>query len=808
MLTGLQAILCSSTRAVRTNDKKGGGLAMSDQASEPIVAFYLTQETDLPVIFHGDHQVVTITIADPLRKLVEKSALRVTFPHDQSIEEPVGLVGFGSSHQCHVQLPTDIVSQIHCRVYAQLNSGPRVWLVDDTSELGTQFQDDERISGELSEFVHGGRQAVQGLSNIKIGPYLFRFRAPVRKSETRRYEDWFSRNMPIPVTTSRLNRQLGGLEYKCSRLNRVGKGGNGEVYKYMERTTGLHIAVKEEHFKTREHKAQIMKEIGFMKNLRHVSVCLVLLTIAYFRKPFLVDILFDESNEQPRPTIFTAMPLYLGSLRSTLPLPSMLMTERVMLQIAEGLHFMHSKSVLHRDLKPENILVVSPGNIKIADYGWATSLEDKKILYGVCGTPAYCAPEAFKPNEIHTPGLDVYSLGAIFYSMLDPDKVERGWVDRVFQGRKAVFNTTFENGSKSPPSRFTGLVQSMLALEPEGRCSLDECIEVVKAQNHNWTKQTPLMPMVTATGLVPGYIGTHKTANATVVQQTPFGRRRTKVNVPKLAVLARLPEGENQKEQQVVPIKHAYKNWRPTWQEPAGPGPLVQLKQTHGEPTHVQGVNFNARLPSYEEATSQNPFAVKARNGEPAKQSSHPEAQIQTGNFGHKAEQQSIKQAPLPALHKNSNECRPNRPASNRGQRPQNSRRLLRHSRQHAMNLHRAQDGGIHRQREQQDRQALRKKRVSDLKRGAIDVAKGYYVFYRALLGLTVEGLTVGGERVYKMLNERAAARAALAVHAVPSVSADARLVDSRTDSRAEREARTYTDEELLGLQLTVSLRR
>ena len=782
---------------------------MSGQTFEPIVAFYLTQETDLPVIFHGDHQVVTITIADPLGKLVKKPALRVTFQPDQSIEEPVGLVGFGSSHQCHVRLPTDVVSSIHCRVYAQLNSGPRVWLVDDTSELGTQIQDDEEFGGELSRTVHGRRQAAQGLSNIKIGPYSFQFRAPFSESESRRYEDWFSLNRPIPVTRSILTRQLGGLEYECFRLNRVGEGGNGVVYKYMERTTGLLMAIKEERFKTKEHKAQIMKEIDFMKNLRHVSFCLVLLTIAYFVEPFLVDILFDESNDQPRPTIFTAMPLYLGSLKSMLPLPIMAMTERVMLQIAQGLQFMHSKSVLHRDLKPENILVVSPGNIKIADYGWATSLEDKNTLYGVCGTVAYCAPEALKPDEIHTPGLDVYSLGAIFYLMLDPDKVKRGWVVRVFRRRKELFNTTFENGSTSPPCRFTGLVQSMLALKPKDRCSLDECIEVVMAQNLNWTKHTPLMPMVTATGLTAGHIGTPKTANATVLQQTPFGKRRTKANIPKLAVLARVPEGENYpKEQQVVPVKHAYKNWRPTWQEPAGPAPLVQPKQTPGKPTRVQGVNFNARLPSYEEATSQNPFAVKARNGEPDKQSSHPKAKIPKGSSGHQAKQQSIKQAPLSVLHKNPNESRPNRPASTRGQRPHNSRRLPRRSRQHAMNLHRAQDGGIHRQREQQDRQALRKKRVSDLKRGAIDVAKGYFVFYRALLGLTLEGLTVGGERVYKMLNERVAARAALAAHAVPSVSADARLVAGRTDSRVQREAGTYTDEELLGLQLTVSPRR
>lgn len=33
------------------NDKKYGALPFPDQASEPVVAFYLTQETNLPVEF-------------------------------------------------------------------------------------------------------------------------------------------------------------------------------------------------------------------------------------------------------------------------------------------------------------------------------------------------------------------------------------------------------------------------------------------------------------------------------------------------------------------------------------------------------------------------------------------------------------------------------------------------------------------------------------------------------------------------------------------------------------------------------------
>lgn len=213
---------------------------------------------------------MTIVVTGPLGKPVKKPALRVTFPHDQRIEEPVGLVGIGSDLRCHVLLPADVVSPVHCRVYAQLNSGPRVWIVDDSSVGGTQIQDDESSGNKVGRTVHGRRQGAQGLKTIQIGLYSFQIRVPVSETEIRRREDWFSINQPIPVTREMLDRQLGGLDHDWHEMHQVGEGGNGKVYKYMERNTALFVAVKEEKARNKEHEALILKEINFMKTLRHV----------------------------------------------------------------------------------------------------------------------------------------------------------------------------------------------------------------------------------------------------------------------------------------------------------------------------------------------------------------------------------------------------------------------------------------------------------------------------------------------------------------------------------------------------------
>ena len=527
---------------------------------------------------------------------------------------------------------------------------------------------------------------------------------------------------------------------------------------------------------------------------------------AYSVKPFLVDLLFDDCDNKPLPTIFTAMPLYLGHLLSILPLPDIPTIERVMLQIAEGLRFMHSNLVLHRDLKPENILVGTPESIKIADYGWAASLKDTDSLYGVCGTVAYCAPEALKTNEIHTPAIDVYSLGAVYYAILELDKVERGWILRLLRGRKELFNTTFENACQSPPYLFPGLVQSMLDPNRKGRCSLDETIEILKAQKYDWTRQAPVIPRAGATHLAAGCLDIQKTTNTIRLQQIPFGKARPKANMPKPTLFAQDKWPKMRQTPQQAPTKHDHKNWPPVWEkrEPAAPVPQVlPMQRPRSKPTHAQGVNFNAGLPSYEEATSQNPFAPLARKGAKDKKCSH---------LGQQSKEPRIKPAVRP-------------PSKERNLRLEALRAVITEPRmshhpalRSRINLHRAHDAGVHRRHEQPDRQAARKRRLAKLQSGVCDVAKGYWNISTALLGFACDGLFVGGERIYTLFTDNnPAAREALRHAAqIPNVNADARLLvasvqgqNRRTKgSRRQRSAGVYTDAEMLDRQLVVSRRR
>lgn len=50
----------------------------------------------------------------------------------------------------------------------------------------------------------------------------------------------------------------------------------------------------------------------------------------------------------------------------------------ILRKILEAVTYLHSKGIVHRDIKSDNILINKQGDIKIADFGFATQLNRHK----------------------------------------------------------------------------------------------------------------------------------------------------------------------------------------------------------------------------------------------------------------------------------------------------------------------------------------------------------------------------------------------------------------------------------------------
>jgi hypothetical protein len=91
-------------------------------------------------------------------------------------------------------------------------------------------------------------------------------------------------------------------------------------------------------------------------------------------------------------------------------------------EVSKALKYAHDKQVIHRDIKPSNILISRQGEVKLVDFGIATSqeeTEDGLTRDGmVLGTPSYIAPEQIADARNVDKRADIYSLGVVLYEML------------------------------------------------------------------------------------------------------------------------------------------------------------------------------------------------------------------------------------------------------------------------------------------------------------------------------------------------------------------------------------------------------
>uniref|UniRef100_A0A673VRJ5 non-specific serine/threonine protein kinase n=1 Tax=Salmo trutta TaxID=8032 RepID=A0A673VRJ5_SALTR len=90
-----------------------------------------------------------------------------------------------------------------------------------------------------------------------------------------------------------------------------------------------------------------------------------------------------------------------------------------LVQILQGLEYLHNRRILHLDIKPDNVMVTNLNVIKIVDFGSAQNfnpLSLKQYNSGL-GTLEYMSPEMVKGDVVGPPA-DIWSLGVLTYVML------------------------------------------------------------------------------------------------------------------------------------------------------------------------------------------------------------------------------------------------------------------------------------------------------------------------------------------------------------------------------------------------------
>ena len=192
--------------------------------------------------------------------------------------------------------------------------------------------------------------------------------------------------------------------YQLSRL--LGWGAHGEVYQAQDLQIQEPVAVKI-FFSSREDVTRfVQKELNSISKLSHPN-------LLPFRD-------FGECEWKGEPVQYIVTP-YMegGNLALHLKKIGPMAPEKaidVVMQLAQGLCYMHGQNFLHRDIKPANILLDDRQNAVLSDFSISCSPETPAT--GPLGTPDYSPPEQMSDFNSQHPRIDVYGLGITLYEMI------------------------------------------------------------------------------------------------------------------------------------------------------------------------------------------------------------------------------------------------------------------------------------------------------------------------------------------------------------------------------------------------------
>ena len=96
-------------------------------------------------------------------------------------------------------------------------------------------------------------------------------------------------------------------------------------------------------------------------------------------------------------------------------------TASILHGVLQGLEYLHDQSEIHRDVRTGNILLGGAGEVKLSDFGLATSLiqQGTRRLEAISmyGDACYMAPEILKENAGYSEKTDIWSLGLTCFEM-------------------------------------------------------------------------------------------------------------------------------------------------------------------------------------------------------------------------------------------------------------------------------------------------------------------------------------------------------------------------------------------------------
>jgi len=196
---------------------------------------------------------------------------------------------------------------------------------------------------------------------------------------------------------------------RFQKLNKIGEGTYGVVYKAKDKLTGDILALKKIRLEAEDEgiPSTAIREIALLKQLQHPNIVRLYDVVHTEKRLTLVFEFLDQDLKKYLDT-HADKGIQAFTIKSFL------------FQLLSGINYCHKNRVLHRDLKPQNLLInVQHGQLKLADFGLARAfgIPVRSLTHEVV-TLWYRSPDVLMGSKHYSTSVDMWSIGCIFAEMV------------------------------------------------------------------------------------------------------------------------------------------------------------------------------------------------------------------------------------------------------------------------------------------------------------------------------------------------------------------------------------------------------
>ena len=309
--------------------------------------------------------------------------------------------------------------------------------------------------------------------------------------------------------------ELDKTDNRYSDITEIASGGMKRIYRAYDQKTDRYIALARLKENDDKFHGPFLAEARMNAALQHPNIIKV------------HEIDFDE-NRQPYFTMDLKIGDTLGDIIKLVSKGNSEYTAKysldemlaIFLKVCDAVSYSHSQGILHLDIKPENIQVGEHGEVLLCDWGLARYTGDSAVssdtfldsdyLAGVTvhgkvrGTPGYMAPELITDKKKRCEQTDIYSLGALLYSILTFKRPMDGDLDSILQ--QTAYGKVVPPKERTPylniPASLDAVVMKSMASDIKSRySSVNELVNDVRkytfgystsAENAGFVKEVSL----------------------------------------------------------------------------------------------------------------------------------------------------------------------------------------------------------------------------------------------------------------------------------------------------------------------------